>query len=176
MRNKRIILFFQSINVQYSFIFRIKMATECGVCLEIYQDKTEFIPKLLPCSHTLCLCCLKRLTRDSQIQCPECRESHPVPTQGAQALPTNRYMLDYIDLLKKSGHLELRNKSGSNETNSPGEDTLQCSKHLNPCVMFCVDLQCGQLLCPECQIQLTGLSGSGKIFEISWISRNWFMI
>ena len=29
-----------------SLIFRTKMATECGVCLEMFQDQTEFIPKL----------------------------------------------------------------------------------------------------------------------------------
>ena len=136
-----------------SMIFRTKMATECVVCLEMFQDQTEFIPKLLPCSHTLCFGCLKQLTRESQIQCPECRKIHPVSTQGAQDFPTNRYVLDYIDLVKKSGQLELRKKSGSTDARSSGQETLQCVKHMKPCVMFCVDLHCGQLLCTECQIQ-----------------------
>ena len=132
--------------------FRAKMATECGVCLEMFQDETAFISKLLPCSHTLCFGCLKRLTRDSQIQYPECRKIHPVSTQGVQDFPTNRYVLDYIDLVRKSGQFELRKKRGSNDVTS-GQETFQCVKHLKPCVILCIDLECGQILCPECQIQ-----------------------
>ncbi|KAK3928156.1 E3 ubiquitin-protein ligase TRIM32 [Frankliniella fusca] len=40
---------------------------DCSVCLEDYNEE-ERVPKVLPCGHTVCLQCLRRLQ-----QCPTCR-------------------------------------------------------------------------------------------------------
>ncbi len=64
---------------------------ECTVCLEEFEEEGDRVPKLLPCSHTLCLGCLEQLERGSRVVCPECRAQHRAPPQGPQGFPTNRY-------------------------------------------------------------------------------------
>ena len=48
----------------------------CSTCLCNY-DGGDHNPKLLPCSHTICIECLTRIVatfaRDSQFRCPICR-------------------------------------------------------------------------------------------------------
>ena len=75
------------------------MTTECSVCFETYQNEGPKCPKLLPCSHTVCLSCLKRFTRyrHSQIKCPECQRLTSLPPEGAGAFPTNRYVLEILN-------------------------------------------------------------------------------
>ncbi len=75
------------------------METECVVCSEAYQAEGDKRPKLLPCSHTYCLGCLRRLINYSVLSCPECRTTHRVPQGGAEAFPTNRYILGYLEEL-----------------------------------------------------------------------------
>ena len=63
------------------------MTTECPVCFDTYQNEGEQCPKLLPCSHTVCLNCLGQLARNgnSHVRCPECRELNLFPQGGAGA-------------------------------------------------------------------------------------------
>lgn len=55
-------------------------------------DGGEHTPKLLQCSHTVCLHCLTRIaasqTRDTgTFRCPICRELINIPRGGVAALP-----------------------------------------------------------------------------------------
>ena len=63
----------------------------CPVCFEIYK-----FPKLLPCKHTFCLCCLedclKGFTDKSILICPLCRERCYVPEKGLGEFPTNYFI------------------------------------------------------------------------------------
>ncbi len=79
------------------------MDAECSVCFESYTQDGDRVPKLLPCSHTLCLQCLQQLPRHqgNRITCPECRKVHQVGQAGAEAFLTNRYILDFIEQLQE---------------------------------------------------------------------------
>ncbi len=66
------------------------MATECTVCFEPYTSEGEKQPKLLHCTHTLCLQCVEQLVMGTTLMCPECRKDHRIPQGKADALPTNR--------------------------------------------------------------------------------------
>ncbi len=69
-------------------------ALNCSVCLESYEEEGDLCPKWLPCSHTVCLGCLRHLNQFRQITCPECRALHSVPTRGPEAFRTNRDILE----------------------------------------------------------------------------------
>ncbi len=81
------------------------MTTECSICLEIYTKVGEGVPKLLPCSHTACLWCLQELVKGSSLECPECRANHVLPVRGVAAFPTNRYILELLDLMDRTENL-----------------------------------------------------------------------
>ena len=103
----------------------------CPVCLEIYTKKGNGCPKLLPCTHTVCVLCLRNLLSKCQVQCPECRLHHQVPSQGVPAFPTNRYVLENIELAQGKVNSEERDldsptnesKNEGNHTSSPQDDT-----------------------------------------------------
>lgn len=71
---------------------------KCPVCLETF-DK----PKILPCLHSFCQKCLKKISKDGEalILCPTCRNEINLPPGGVQELPTNFFinnMLDFISI------------------------------------------------------------------------------
>ena len=83
------------------------MATECCVCMEQFELHGDKCPKLLPCTHTLCLQCLQQLCNERPcIQCPECCAFHQVPNRNAKKFQTNRYMLEILEGKEKIAHLE----------------------------------------------------------------------
>ncbi len=76
----------------------------CAICMESFNDSNN-APKLLPCSHTLCLQCLlnlqdnrKKGPKADRFQCPECRSNLSVPKTGIREFPTNRYVLDMMQI------------------------------------------------------------------------------
>lgn len=66
----------------------------------------DHIPKLLPCSHTVCLGCLNRIAdvRSREIgvfRCPICRELTNIPQGGISALPPSFLVNRLLDLMSK---------------------------------------------------------------------------
>ncbi|KAH3715728.1 RING finger protein nhl-1-like [Dreissena polymorpha] len=74
---------------------RIEELLRCPICLDRFNT-----PKLLPCQHTFCQSpCLEQLVdRFHRIKCPECREEHRVPYAGVSSFPTNRTILNFLDV------------------------------------------------------------------------------
>jgi hypothetical protein len=69
-------------------------------------DGGEHTPKLLPCSHTVCLHCLSRIaasqTRDTgSFRCPICRELITIPRGGVNALPPSFLVNQLLDLMSR---------------------------------------------------------------------------
>jgi ribosomal protein S27E len=69
-------------------------------------DGAEHTPKLLPCSHTVCLQCLERIVatfaRDTgQFRCPICRELITIPRGGVHALPPSFLVNQLLDLMAR---------------------------------------------------------------------------
>lgn len=69
-------------------------------------DGGEHTPKLLPCSHTVCLHCLSRIaasqTRDTgSFRCPICRELITIPRGGVSALPPSFLVNQLLDLMSR---------------------------------------------------------------------------
>lgn len=69
-------------------------------------DGSEHTPKLLCCSHTVCLHCLTRIaasqTRDTgTFRCPICRELITIPRGGVPALPPSFLVNQLLDLMSR---------------------------------------------------------------------------
>ena len=71
----------------------------CVVCLEDYDEDGNHIPRLLPCTHTLCENCIKQLIRNQRLECPECRAKHDAKNEG-KSIPQNKYLLVQIQKKK----------------------------------------------------------------------------
>lgn len=108
---------------------------KCSICLELYKD-----PRILPCLHTFCLECLKRLVVDeedkSTITCAQCRKNHSVPEGGVITFLQNITIL--LELM------EARSTDDKTEKLLCGSCTSN-----DPAVAFCE--MCGDLyLCDTC--------------------------
>jgi len=118
----------------------------CGTCLCMF-DGGDHSPKLLPCSHTICLECLTRIVatfaRDSQFRCPICRELITIPRGGVQALPPSFLVNQLLDLMARQRR----------------EVVPKCSTHPNQELLFCET--CDSVFCSTC----TGGSHNNKTGE-----------
>ena len=64
----------------------------CQVCFEDFEPDGAHVPRLLPCTHTLCLTCIGQLIKRDMIECPECREKHEAK-KDEKSFPQNKYTL-----------------------------------------------------------------------------------
>ncbi|XP_046405541.1 tripartite motif-containing protein 2-like [Ischnura elegans] len=116
----------------------------CGTCLCMY-DGGEHTPKLLQCSHTVCLHCLSRIaasqTRDTgAFRCPICRELIPIPRGGVSALPPSFLVNQLLDLMSRQRR----------------EVVPKCSVHINQELLFCET--CDTVFCTQCTNTSGGFS------------------
>jgi tripartite motif-containing protein 2/3 len=77
----------------------------CILVTGVYNG-VDHIPKLLPCSHTVCLDCLNRIAdvRSREIgvfRCPICRELTNIPQGGISALPPSFLVNRLLDLMSR---------------------------------------------------------------------------
>ena len=84
---------------------------ECMVCLQVFTSEGNHVPRLFPCTDTLCEDCIKKLPvlKGGKIKCPECRKTFHAQNK-AQSFPQNRYVLQLIDDVKIKQELETKAK------------------------------------------------------------------
>ncbi|KXS14714.1 hypothetical protein M427DRAFT_155812 [Gonapodya prolifera JEL478] len=94
-----------------SVLSRIRSELMCPICLDSFSD-----PRILPCSHTFCYCCISQLVQSSShepnlisvllagapqtISCPICKRQSSIPYGGVSALPRNLPVRAMVDLLQ----------------------------------------------------------------------------
>ncbi|XP_047481478.1 tripartite motif-containing protein 2-like isoform X1 [Penaeus chinensis] len=113
----------------------------CGTCLfKLWTgsfDGGEHTPKLLHCSHTVCLHCLTGIVAshardDGTFRCPICRESIRIPSGGVAALPPSFLVNQLLDLMSRQRR----------------EVIPKCSTHANQELLFCES--CDLVFCTQC--------------------------
>ena len=110
---------------------------KCPICLEIYAD-----PRMLPCQHSFCLCCLERLAEsDSRWgRCPQCRQLFRIPFNGVGSFDVNRTIAQLIETFPKQQigqRPALRAKCASCRK----EETITTCEH------------CKEALCKPCRME-----------------------
>ena len=108
--------------------------TTCLVCFEEYGESGDHIPRLLPCSHTLCEFCLRHLLKGTTLKCPECRMVHN-SKHGVKTFPQNKYILKEI------------------RRGKPEVDFDICEKHFREISLYCKESSCKADICPQCLTQ-----------------------
>ena len=111
----------------------------CVVCLEEFEDSGDHIPRLLPCTHTLCETCVKQLIRNQKLECPECRAKHDAKNQE-KSFPQNKYLLTQIK----------RKPTEASELKSEKNEKEVCEEHGKELVLFCKETGCQKPICPSC--------------------------
>ena len=112
----------------------IKDELDCSICKDILG-----FPKSLSCGHVFCLACLDKMAKtlkSSDLSCPTCRRSTPLPHNGVRDLPTSYRLSSLIDKLKKQ------------EEAAPRVCSMVCELHNKKIELFCED--CDEGACTAC--------------------------
>ncbi|CAB3404825.1 unnamed protein product [Caenorhabditis bovis] len=111
----------------------------CSTCLHTYDQDTRK-PKLLPCSHSVCLFCLTQLASLSDpstdpltIKCPLCRDVCILPPGGVTSFPAAFFINQLLDVMQKQR-----------------KDVVpSCTTHPSDQLLYCET--CDLVFCEQCQ-------------------------
>ena len=127
MANADILNFLQEL--QRSFL-------ECGVCAEVYNED-DHIPRQLPCFHTFCSACLRRLgNRGNTIECSLCKTVHKINQGSTVNFYKDNTRRDLLTFLKE---------------NVNGHGLVICSECNEILKLWSTCKSCSIMLCPACK-------------------------
>ena len=109
----------------------------CHICLEDFEESGEHVPRLLPCTHSLCEKCLKQLIQEAFVECPECRKKHKAGNNEVKTFPQNKYIL-----------VNIRRKQ--EETVKNDQTSNVCGKHGKELILYCKGPECLIKICQTC--------------------------
>ena len=75
----------------------LELLLQCQVCFEDFEDDGAHVPRMLPCTHTLCHTYIGRLIQEGMTECPECRQKHEAKKEE-KSFPQNKYILTQIKM------------------------------------------------------------------------------
>ena len=130
----------------------------CQVCFEEFTEDGAHVPRILPCSHTLCHTCVGRLIKGTWIECPECRMKHEAKKEE-KSLPQNKYIL-----VQMKRTLKLQRDHETPE---------KCREHGKELNIFCKEPGCQMMICLSC---LSRDHKKHDFIEIDEIKKNFMYI
>ena len=104
----------------------------CPVCFEEFEENGDHVPRLLPCSHTLCHTCIGQWIRQNRLECPTCRMKHKARNEEIN-FPQNKYIL-----------IMMRRRPAARE------EFKKCPKQEGDEVLFCRETECQKTICILC--------------------------
>ena len=106
-------------------------STTCPVCFELYKEAGGHIPRLLPCSHTLCHSCTVALTKNGKLECPQDRQVHHAK-KGKLIFPQNQYILKQLEMKPSKTEFQI------------------CFQHNKEKNLYCKERRCQTVICSVC--------------------------
>ena len=105
----------------------------CPVCMDKYETTGEKIPRIFPCTHTVCEKCITDIMENTELACPKCRKKYRA-ANGAKSFPENPYIINTINIIgeKKEEEFEL------------------CKEHKRELGIYCNDENCMKVICQLC--------------------------
>ena len=79
----------------------------CSICTHEFDEETH-VPRILPCLHTFCQGCLKKIVKAKSMACPLCKQNHELPQDGITGFAkdtTRRNLIDFIKVRKRSSEI-----------------------------------------------------------------------
>ena len=110
----------------------------CQICLEDFEESGDHVPRILPCSHTLCEKCLKQLIQGKFVHCPECRKKHKAGNKE-RTFPQNQYIRACI-----------HKKEAENMKREQEIVPVFCEKHGKELILYCKKPECSTIICQTC--------------------------
>lgn len=131
----------------HEFFKELQKEAECPVCLETVDN-----PKTLPCLHSFCLNCLKKIPVDEEmIDCPVCRTSVLIPETSLVDLPTSFHLNRLLDILPLGGS---------------GTEAQRCGICEEMHTASCYCFVCARFMCTACfdyHLRTNGMSGHRNV-------------
>ena len=125
------------------------------ICLEDFEEAGDHVPRILPCSHSLCEKCLIQLIQGKFVNCPECRKRHKAGNKE-KTFPQNKYILTNI-----------RRKQEEDEQEKAVKICNEHGKELN--------LYCKKCLTPICQRGLSRHHRGHDVVELEEAEREFLL-
>lgn len=79
----------------------------CGICTKEFDEEIH-IPRVLPCLHTFCQGCMKRILKGNLMVCPFCKVEYALPSDGVYVFPkdsTRRNLIEFLNVRKRSSDI-----------------------------------------------------------------------
>lgn len=115
----------------------IDQLLSCQVCFEEFEENGEHVPRILPCSHTLCHKCVGQMIQQNKIECPECREKHETKKEIQKSFPQNKYTL-----------INLKWRYTTKKDEASTKDI--CEEHGKDLILYCKESRCMEPICAKC--------------------------
>ena len=130
----------------------MESVTECPICLESFTETGSRVPRLLPCSHSLCEQCVKKILKQKVLNCPECRTRHAAST-GVKRFPQNKYILSMLKLIRQTTKTPQEKGKKSTPTKALKESNKICSTHKKDLILYCKRDGCLKEICQMCKMK-----------------------
>ena len=110
----------------------MEVASSCPVCYEPFSAAPphQFIPKVLPCGHTICVGCAERIVKRSKgkVKCPLDMREFVVVASVEDELPTNN------EMLKNIANEETTASAAAKGRTLDPDDVVICKDHSKVCM------------------------------------------